>query len=145
MAADYDVVSSGADVQVLGPTSILDVTRFGIQTKPSGVLVYVNVPQERVSESEAQVTLQAYALLVEAAMRLEGVVAMRPEQDVDASGLIADYMVVTVGVNSPAPDAQNPLTTDVRILTRYFGTSAGFSVGIGQPIAQALAGLEAAI
>ena len=145
MAADYDIVSSGADVQILGPTSILDVTRFGIQTKPSGVLVYVNVPQEKVSDSEAQVTLEGYALLVEAAMRLEGVIGMRPEQDVDASGLIADYMVVTVGVDSDAPDAINPLTTDVRILTRYFATAAGFSVGIGQPIAQALAGLRAAI
>lgn len=145
MAERYDVVTSQADIQVLGPQSVQDVTRFGIQTKPSGVLVYVNVPQANVTAQQARVTLEGYALLVEQAMKLPGVVGIRSEQDTDPAGLLADYLVVTVGVPSDSPDAIGPITTDVKILTRYFAVAAGFAKGVAAPIAQAREGLSEAL
>lgn len=145
MAKDYSVQSSHADIQVTSATSVLDVTRFGILTKPSGVLVYVNVPQANVTAAQAGVTLQAYALLAEQALKLDGVRSMRPEQDTDDAGLLADFMVVTVGVDSDDPDATDDITTDVRILTRYFAVAAGFAKGVATPIEKARAGLAASL
>lgn len=145
MPKDYKVQSSQADIQVLSATVVQNVTRFGIETKPSGVLVYVNVPVAKVSELQAHVTLQAYALLVETAMRHEGVVASHPEQDVDNAGLLADYQVFTLQVPDEDGSTDLPIQTDVAILTRNFGTAAGYAKGVEAHLDRAYAGLVNAV
>lgn len=145
MPNDYRVQSSQADIQVLSASVVQNVTRFGIVTKPSGVLVMVNVPVEKITSQQAHVTLQAYALLVETAMRHEGVVASHPEQDVDDAGLLADFQVFTLAVPAEDGSTDYPIQTDVAIPTRNFGTAAGYAIGVEAPLDQALAGLRNAV
>ena len=108
MAADYDVTSSENTTAILSATAALAVTRFGIRTKPSGGTAFIDVPVKGVTAAQAKVALQQYALLIEAADALEGVVAALAEQDVDDSGLLADYVVFTVELDPEDPALLGP-------------------------------------
>lgn len=145
MPNDYRLESSSADIQVLSAETVLDVTRFGIVTKPSGVRVMVNVPQAKVTDLQAHTTLQAYALLVETAMRTPGVVAARPVQDTDAAGLLADFMAFTVQVPDEDGSTDQPIQTEVLIPTSYFGTAAGYARGVDDRLQAGINGLRNAV
>jgi hypothetical protein len=145
MPNDYVAESSVADIMVLSPTQVIAVTRFGIRTIPSDVLVYVNVPAEQVSAQQARVTLEQWALSMESVMRLPNVIGARPEQDTDPSGLLADYMVVTIEVDDATGVSPGPFTDEVRFLSRYLSSTFGFKKYIADPIAKAVAGLDAAV
>jgi len=145
MANDFTVESSVADIMVVSPTQVLAVTRFGIRTVPSDVLVYVNVPAEQVSSQQARVTLEQWALSMESVMRLPNVIGARAEQDTDPAGLLADYMVVTIEVADTTGVSAGPFTDEVRFLARYLGSTFGFKKYIADPIAKAVAGLDAVV
>ena len=145
MPADYDVLSSENTTVVLSQTSAMEMTRFGIVTKPSGGTVMINVPVKGVTAAQASNTLQRYALLIEAAMRLEGVVGARAEQDVDGSGLLADYVVFTVQYAPADGDPPGDYTREVRVLTRNLSSDVAFGQYVGGPIADAYAFLRAVV
>ena len=44
MAARYNVISQNREVQVLGPTEVIDVEKVGIMTKPTGIYVEYPLP-----------------------------------------------------------------------------------------------------
>lgn len=137
MPAEYTVESAAQEVAVISPTATLEVTRFGIRTHPSDVLVYVNVPQPNVNTNQAQNTLMQYAQLVEVAMQHEGVTGIYFAQDVDKSGLLADYFVVVVGYTSGDPAKPGPYEQEVWLPSADFGNPVGFSNTFPGPVDRA--------
>lgn len=134
MPADYDVLSSESTTVVLSATAAQEMTRFGIITKPNGGTAMINVPAKGVTAQQASVSLQRYALLIEAAFDLQGVVGARAEQDVDGSGLLADYVVFTVQYVPADGDPPGDYTREVRVLTRNLSSDLAFGQYVSGPI-----------
>lgn len=130
---------------ILSATAAMEMTRFGIVTKPNGGTVMVNVPVKGVTAAQASNTLQRYALLIEAAFRLPGVIAARAEQDVDKSGLLADFVVFTVQYVPEDGDPPGEYTREVRVLTRNLSSDVAFAQYVGDPIAAAYSFLRTVV
>lgn len=145
MPAEYDVLSSEQVTVVRSAQSVMEMSRFGILTKPNGGTAYINIPVRNVTEAQASQSLRSYALLIEAAFDLEGVVAARAEQDVDASGLLADYVVFTVEFDPPGDTLPGPYQREVRVLTRNLSADTAFAQYVAKPIAAALAFLRGVV
>lgn len=145
MPAEYDVLSSEQVTVVLSANSVMEMTRFGILTKPNGGTAFVNVPVKNVTAPIASQSLRRYALLIEAAFDLEGVVAARAEQDVDASGLLADYVVFTVELDPAGDMLPGPYQREVRVLTRNLSADTAFGQYVANPVAAALAFLRGVV
>ena len=134
MADNYIVLSASQEIQVLSATLTQEVTRFGIQTIPHDVVAYVNVPQKNVNAGDAAPTLEQYASLIEVSFQHQGVVGMYFAQDVDASGLLRDYMVVVVGYESADPAKPGPYTQDVYLPIVDFGNAFGYGSTFAGPV-----------
>ena len=124
MASDYIVQTQTPTVQVLGPSSTIDVVQVGFTTVPHGVFAYANVPAEFYSKLGGEVAVDAFieplASLIERAMGIPGVIACRFEQDLSAAGLLVDSLVFTVSVTAQSPAQLGPMTADVTIPVVFF-------------------------
>lgn len=142
MAQNYTVISSFATVQVIDPTTVVDVLRIGFRTIPSGIYGRANAPYKDVggfkvadADQAASLFIGPLATGIERAVGTGRVSGMSAVEDTNASGLLVDYMDVTV-FYSPNTPAQ-PLTFEavVRIPVFAFeGEDAFFGPLVLDPI-----------
>lgn len=119
MANSYSVVAQSPDVQVLGPTSVMDVQRVTIRTRPSGALLEYPVPAIIWPDAGGAQILESLAAGVEQ-MIAEGLaVSAAYVNDLDASGLLVDYVEFTVQLRDAAGHLL-PQTTTARVPEELF-------------------------
>lgn len=145
MADNYIVQDASQEIQVLSPTTTQEVTRFGIVTIPHNVYASIDVPQKDVNREQATPTLQQYAALIEVSFQHQGVVGMYFSQDVDASGLLRDYMTVIVGYDPDDPLKPGPYTQEVRVPMADFGNAIGYGNTFGKIVDPVYARLKATV
>jgi hypothetical protein len=101
MANNFTALESYKTVQVLSGTTVQDVQYVTCQTNAHGLGFAYPVPYDSWTAD------QGVALLTEIATALEDlynegqVIASDPSQDLDASGLLVDYVDITVGYAQP--------------------------------------------
>jgi hypothetical protein len=142
MADSYTVKGSYATVQVIDPTTVVDVLRISFTTIPSGIYGRANAPYKNVAgfttanaDQAASLFIEPLAYGIERAMGTGRVAGMSAVEDTNASGLLIDYMDVTVVYDASA--AGSPLTFEavVRIPTQAFdGHDAFFQPLVLDPI-----------
>lgn len=157
MAASFTTLGSYATVQVVSATQVVDVLRITARTIPSGVVFTVNAPYRNIAAvpiTQAHVTpaqVQDIANVfvgpvadgIERMMGSGEVVAASSEQDIDASGLLVDYIAATVSY-SPGTAAQPlPFTQTVRIPTNAFDEPSFYDPLVGAVIGDAYQALKA--
>jgi hypothetical protein len=131
MAGNYSVISQNREVQVLGPTEVIDVEKVGILTKPTGV--YVEYPMPLVLWE----TRAGFDLLGQLAAGIEQqiseglAVGGSYVQDYDANNLLVDY--VEMVVQYTPTDGRPPQRTSVLIPLESFIAAGGdpFFAGLG--------------
>lgn len=149
MADNLQVIGSYATVQVTGPTTAVDVLRITARTAPSGIVFTANAPYRNlVGVQPGDVDGVANTFLVPLATGLErmmgsGMVAgATATEDVDANGLLVDYIDAVVAYD-PGTAGQEPLTQVVRIPVHAFDEPSFYGPLIGSKIGAAYEGLKA--
>src|SRR5437016_12595029 len=92
MASSFVVVSQTPDVQVLGPTQVLNVERVGFVTQPTGIYVEVPVPRLAWLEESQEANLAAFADAIEGLIAGGLAAGGSYVNDLDESGLLVDYI-----------------------------------------------------
>lgn len=134
MPADYDIQSITQETAVVSPTATLEVSRVGFVTHPSDVVAYVNVPAKNQTAAQVHTTVEQYALLIELAMQHTGVVGAYFAQDVDASGLLTDYLVLVVEYDPGDPTRVGPYQADVWTKMVNYGNAIAYGNTVGKQI-----------
>jgi hypothetical protein len=96
MAANYTVTSQRPSIQVLGPSSILDVMEVGARTIPSGVDFQVSIPLTTWKRNQADADLGSIAAAIEGRLADDYIAGAYYTQDLDAAGLLKDDIVFLV-------------------------------------------------
>lgn len=149
MGANFSTVGSYATVQVTGPNTAVDVLRITFVTIPSGVTATANAPNRNLVgvqpddvQGVADTFIQPLAYGIERMMGLGVVAGAVQAEDVDASGLLLDYIDATVEYVPPGP-VTDTFTQVVRINVHAFDESSFFNVLIRDRIMGAYDGLVA--
>ena len=156
MAASYTVLGSYATVQVVSTTSVIDVLRITCRTIPSGVVFSANAPYRNIAAvpiTQAHVTpdqvaqiakvfLAPLAVGIERMMGSGEVSGAISEQDIDASGLLIDYISATVSYSPNTPAQPLAFTQTVRIPTNAFDEPSFYDPLIGSVINDAYVALQ---
>lgn len=137
MATNYDLLTSSSSVQVLSPTLTQPIVDALIQTKPHGVIMDYWLDQATWDAGEGPVLLEAVAGGVEHIMSTEPVSFATGTQQLDASGLLAQFVTFTVAYQVPGSTV-GPATVDVDIPVTDFGqdTIAGENFGLADASAK---------
>ena len=142
MAASYTSLGSHRDIQVLGPTQVIDVERVAAVTVPSGVYFERIVPLTIFQGGDPGAYIAELADAIE--QRIQGGVATTAAfaQDVDANGLVQDVIEFVIEIAGP-PEGGGTFSTTasvpVSLLTAGLGGQGG---GADQIIADAVAQLH---
>jgi hypothetical protein len=132
MAASYTVVSQRRTVQVLSQTQVADVEEVGFITHPTGIYSQREVPIQAWQTDGAGPWIGTLADAIEGLISGGLATGAVFVQDVDASGLIADFMDFTVSYTPPGGIGL-PMTSIVRVpinaltLDTSFGSFTGTS------------------
>ena len=94
--ASYSLVSSYSTVQVLSPTLVNEVVYCTIRTSPSSVLASKPVDETVFHSGGAGTDLLNFANAIEDLMSQTPVIAATGQQQIDASGLLQDFVTFTV-------------------------------------------------
>ena len=131
MATNYDLLTSSSSIQVLSPTLTQPIVDVTMQTKPHGVIMDYWVDQDAWDAGTAPAILEAVAGGVEHIMHSEPVIAAIGSQQLDANGLLAQYVTFTVAYQVPGSNA-GPATVEVDVPVGDFGqdTIAGENFGL---------------
>jgi len=133
MAANYTNVTARRTVQVLGPTEVIDVEEVGFYTIPTNIYAQVEVPYQAWLSEGPAAWVEPLATAIEGMISGGLATGGTFVQDVDASGLLTDYIEFTV-TYTPTTGLGLPFTTAVDVpvaaltldtgLGAYTGTSA---------------------
>jgi hypothetical protein len=145
MPENYDPVASNTEFIVTSATTSGMGTRFTIRTKPSGVVASFNYPVPDITPTQAKVSLDQFALLIESAMAKDEVIGAYGAQDTDDSGLLTDYVVLVVGYETLGPDMPGPFTQEVWLPAVLFTNATAYGKAAGKPIADAMAVVNAIV
>lgn len=110
----FSVVTQFRDIQVLGPTQVLDVERVGFVTSPSSIYAEFPVPMSTWRAGGAGVLIGPLSDAIENLIAGTAATTASYLQDVDDNGLLADYLDVVVEY-VPPDGVRPPMTTTVRI------------------------------
>lgn len=148
MPAHYNLVTTQSSIQVISPTTVLDIVVATIQTKPSGVIFDYWLAKADFDEATAATILDAVAAGVEQIMSTQPVSAAVGSPQLDRSGLQAEIITFTVAYQTPG-SVFPPATIDVEVPASDFGqdTLDGHNAGLEDAtakIARAYARLKAA-
>lgn len=122
MAGSFTVVSQTPDVQVLSPTQVLDVERVGFVTHPTGIYAEVPVFRQAWLQESQEANLAAYADAIEGLIANGLATDGSYANDLDANGLLVDYIDFVVTYVPPNPLIP-PMTATVRIPLGTLGAS----------------------
>lgn len=110
----YTLLSSYDTVRVLSATSATDVIYCTIATGRHGAIVQYTVPKGSFNADQGGTVLGIFSDAVDALMDAPFVLGATGEQTVDASGLIQDVVVFTIGY-TPANGTAGQITTTVAL------------------------------
>lgn len=149
MADNFQTLGSVATVQVTGPQSAVDVLRITFVTKPSGIIATANAPYRNIVgvrpgdvEGIADRFIAPLATGIERLMGSGMVATAAATEDVDASGLLIDYLDVSVEYVPPGSTVSD-FQQVVRIPTQAFDEPSFYGPLIGSKIGAAYEGLKA--
>lgn len=120
MASNYDLLTTNSSVQVLSPTLTQPVIDATVKSKPSGVIFDYWIDETTWKAGEGPVLLENVAAGVEHIMASEPVIAGVGSQQLDAGGLLAQFVTFTVAYQVPGSTA-GPATSDVDVPIGDFG------------------------
>lgn len=101
MAQSFVVVNQSAEVQVLGPTEVIDVQKVGIRTRPTGMYLEYPVPKIIWPTDGGMQILESLAAGAEQMVSEGFAVTGSHIQDTDANGLLVDYIEFVVQLRGP--------------------------------------------
>lgn len=137
----YIVLGSFPTIQVTGPTSVVDVLRITFRTTPSNVVAFANVPYKNLvgfqvanAEQAASVFIGPLADGIERMMGSGEVAGAVGSEDIDASGLLVDYLDVTVEYNPNDPTRPGPFQSLVRVPVFAFDEPSFYGPLVGSVI-----------
>lgn len=99
--ASYSIQGSYSTVQVITPTLVQPIQYTTIQTQPSGVIAAIALDQADFTGGTSNVLLQLFADAIEQIMARSEVIAGIGTQQLDANGLLADFVTFTVQYVGP--------------------------------------------
>lgn len=120
MALTYTLVTSQSSIQVLSPTSVIDVVVITIQTKPHGVILDYWVSKTAWDEGDAGPLLTLVAGGVETIMSEQPVSSAVGSTQLDSNGLLSQFVTFTVAYQVPGSPT-GPATVDVDVPVTDFG------------------------
>lgn len=123
MASNYTVVSQNREVQVLGPTEVIDVEKVGISTRPTGIYVEYPLPLVLWQTRAGFEILGSLAAGIEQQVSEGLAVGGSYVQDYDANNLLVDY--VEMIVEYMPTDGRPPQRTGVLIPLEAFIAAQG--------------------
>ena len=141
MAANFQIQTQNRTVQVLSPNQVADVMEVGATTIPHGVYFEVIVPLTVWGTSGQTAFIDPLATAIE--QYLTGGVADSAYwwQDVDASGLLTDYIRFMVSITPPA-GATGPMEAAVDVPTALLISGIGGQASlVGTIFSDAIANL----
>lgn len=149
MAENFTTIGSYPTVQVTGPTTAVDVLRITFTTIPSGVTATANAPFRGLVgivpgdvDAIAERFIQPLAFGIERMMGLGYVIGALALEDVDASGLLIDYIVAYVEYIPPGA-AFSDFQQSVQIPVHFFDEPSFFLPLVRDKLQAAYDGLAA--
>lgn len=119
--ASYVLIASESTVQVLSSTVVNAVVYCTIETSPSNVIASIPVQQDVFDAGQAGVELTNFADAIEQIMTNANVSSAVGSQQVDANGLLSDYVTFTVFYNAPGTTGEAvTATADVPVAELNF-------------------------
>lgn len=115
MADRFLVQSQHRDVQVLGPSQVVDVERVAATTIPHNVWFERNVPLVAWNPADVGLWLEPIASAIEAYLETGQAVSAAFVQDVDDSGLLTDSIEFVVQVPPPTQAQTGPMQAVVTV------------------------------
>jgi len=94
--ATYSIQGSYSTVQVLTPSLVNPIQYVTIQTQPSGVIAAIPVQKDIFDAGQAGTELTIFADAIEQIMANPIVIAGIGSQQLDANGLLTDFVTFTV-------------------------------------------------
>lgn len=119
-AGSFDVLGQRPDVLVRSSTDVIDAMTITVEENLYGIVFSFTIPRSEWKGMGTQGEASLYASWVQAIGAMDEVVGMAYSQDVTASGLLRDVLVITVGT----PDGQHE--ADVTWPLRTLNTGAAF-------------------
>jgi hypothetical protein len=123
VATNYDLYPTSSTIQVLSPTLVQPVVDCPLRTKPSGVFFDYWLDQATFDAGEGPVILEAVCAGVEHIMASQPVIAGVGAQQLDANGLLEQFITFTVAYQVPG-STTGPLTVEVDVPVGDFGQDA---------------------
>lgn len=111
MAANFTIVSTRPNTQLIGGTQVQQGISVGFVTIPNGVWAEVFVSQQPGIANIAKAAAMGYATILETLFTLEWVIGVSWSQRVNPSNLLIDQ--VTIVVSSSSGNSSDLLTVDV--------------------------------
>lgn len=137
----YTVLGSYPTIQVISPTSVVDVLRITFRTDPSGVVAFANVPYKEVggftvadADQAASLFLAPLADGIETIMSTGWLAGASGTEDIDASGLLVDYIDCVVQYEPNDPLRPGPFQSIIRIPVFAFETGPFFDALVRNPV-----------
>ena len=143
MATNYQLLTTASSVQVLSPTLVQPIVDATLRTTPSGVVMDYWIDEATWNAGDGPVLLEAVAGGVEHIMASQPVIAGVGSQQLDANGLLAQYVTFTVAYQVPGSNV-GPATLDVDVPVGDFGQDAiaGENFGLADAEAKIQAGYQ---
>jgi hypothetical protein len=131
MAGSYNVITQNREVQVLGPTEVIDVEKVGIITKPTGIYVEYPLPLVLWQTQAGFTLLDQLAAGIEQQISEGLAVGGSYVQDYDANNLLVDYCEMVVEYDPT--DGRPPQRTTVLVPLESFIAAGGdpFTFNLG--------------
>jgi len=123
VAANYHIHSQNREVQVLGPTEVIDVEKVGIVTHPHNVYVEWPMPLSLWQTQAGYSFLEQIAAGIEQQFSEGLAVGASYVQDYDANNLLIDYCEFVVQYTPT--DGRPPQRTTVLVPVDVFLAAAG--------------------
>ena len=146
----YTYLGSYSTVQVLAADKVQDILRITFRTTPSGVVAYANAPVASLQAGGVTSALTAADLFagpmadgIARAIASGKVGGISAVQDIDKSGLLQDYLEVTVEYVSSDPVKPGTFDATVRIAAYLFTAEEFFGSAVQGPIDQVYGQLQA--
>lgn len=136
MADSYISQGTRSDVQVTGPSAVQDVVIVQATAQPSGVYFEYPVPTVSYKAEGEQAFVEPVAEGVNWLAAHANVAGCVWTQDLDANGLLADFITATVTIATPA-GRTGPFTLAVQVPIGYLATDPGMRNAVVEPMIDA--------
>jgi len=107
----YQYLGAVSTIQVVAGSQTLDAVTLTVKDLKFGVVYSFTVPRPVYDGEGWQALAEQYELVVQEWAQLPGTIGMQYVPDTNPSGLLGDYMIVTVGT----PDRLNAIDVELEL------------------------------